>query len=390
MRASRQGRGTTPPSQPTPTIAPGKTHSRRKFVRVGAALVILTAGYFLGRYTWAQYHLAAVDRALATREYGAADARLNQALWAWEDESSRLLAARLSRRAGRFEEAIERLRAYRQDYPEGPAFDREVRFLRMEQGDLGTVNGGLDASLRRDTAADPVELEAALAGGAKASLAAFTSGETAVGGRAMPLVAKVLQAAELWLRLRPAAADQAQGLVWRGIARNCLNDRPGSLADLRAALELDPTLAEARLHLALVLILTEPEVAAEHLRVLLRQEHPDDIMVRMTLAWLARNTGRPDEARRLLDDVLAAQPRNAAALLERGSLAHDEGQLDDAERWLSRAYEASPDNPKVSFALAALLRAKGRGAEAQVYTDRFQRLDDERKRRSAPTAGPPK
>lgn len=372
-------------------VSAGTGVSVRKVVRIGVAVLVAIAVYEVGRYGWAVYQFGAAERALASRNSDAAETHLNRALRAWADEPSRLLAARVARRAGRYEEAVERLRLYRQEYPSGQSFDRELRFLRMEQGDPVLIERALNGCLIQDRSADPEELEAALVGGAKRSLAAFTRGETAVGGRAMPFVAKVLQAADLWLRLRPAAADQAQGLVWRGIARNCLNDRPGSLADFRAALELDPTLPEARLHLALVLTLTEPEVAAEHLRVLLAQEHPDDIMVRMTLAWLDRNTGRPDEARRLLDDVLAAQPRNAAALLERGSLAHDEGQLDDAERWLSRAFEVSPDNPKVNFALAALLRAKGRAGEAQRYTDRYLRLEEERLKRGepAPAPGPP-
>ena len=60
-----------------------------------------------------------------------------------------------------------------------------------------------------------------------------------------------------------------------------------------------------------------PREGADHLQHLLAQ-NPADPRIKYTLAGALRSVGRPDEARRLLDEVLASNPNNVATLLERG------------------------------------------------------------------------
>jgi Flp pilus assembly protein TadD len=69
-------------------------------------------------------------------------------------------------------------------------------------------------------------------------------------------------------------------------------------------------------------------------------------------------------------------------------MAVDAGQFDRAEEWLSRAQKLAPGDPRTNFALAACLRAAGRGDEAKAYHDRYLRIEDERRKQFEQVAPP--
>ncbi|MBV9919730.1 MAG: tetratricopeptide repeat protein [Pseudonocardia sp.] len=354
----------------------------------------LVGGYFLVPYVRARQHLAAAERALDDRDFATAKDRLEKYLATRPDDpTAHLLLARTARRAQKDDEAAALLGDARRRYPDDAPIKRESQLFRMQQGDLPEVNAALSEGLARPEAADPLALEAALVGGLKLLLPSFLEGETAAGGKAAPFLAKVNQGADLWLRARPGRADQVEGLVWRGLTRAYANDAPGAQADFRAALALDPAHHDARLHLAMAVLQESPREGADHLHQLLSQK-PADPRIKYTLAGVLRSVGRPDEARRLLDEVLATNPNNVATLLERGALATDQGELAAAERLLARAVALAPDDPKVNFALASCLRAAGRTAEAKTYQDRFLRIQDDRRKQmeqaGRPAPAPPR
>jgi len=343
------------------------------------ALVVV--GYFLGQHLRASYHLAAAERALDQRDFSEAKSRLDKCLALRPDDPTVfLLLARTARRAEKYEEAASQLTVARGKFPTDASLDRERFLLRMQQqGDWSEVEAALSECLARGDAADPLTLEAAIIGGLKPLLFAYAQIETLPGGKAFPFLLKVQQSTELWLRLRPNRPDQAQGLTWRGLTHAYANDKPKSLADFRAALELDPNHHDAQFQLAMSIFQESPLAAAGHLERLL-QNDPDDDPVKYSLALIYRNTGRPNDARRLLDEILVTQPDNLMALIERGSLAIDERQFDVAERHLLHAIALSPENPQANFVFAAYLRAAGRLAEAETYHKRFLRIQ----------GGPPK
>lgn len=90
--------------------------------------------------------------------------------------------------------------------------------------------------------------------------------------------------------------------------------------------------------------------------------------------------GRPDEARRLLHELLALDPVVRTRAYERtghrpdgdvaarqlGKLELDDGHIDDAERWLARAVQANPRDLEARYALAQAWRRLGRDAEAEA------------------------
>src|SRR5207253_59476 len=106
----------------------------------------------------------------------------------------------------------------------------------------------------------------------------------------------------------------------------------------------------------------DPYQAVEHLKAL-RQRHPDNIQVLFGLASGLRSLGKYEEARKLLDEILAAQPNEVSALLERGLVALDARQFDEAERWLRRALAQKPDEPDINYSLSECLRKAGKDTQ---------------------------
>jgi tetratricopeptide (TPR) repeat protein len=357
-------------------------------VLLGVTVLAVAGAFLLGRHLLAEKRFAAAERALDQRNFAEAQAQLSrcQSLRS-DDPDDLLLAVRIARRSRANEETDAQIRTYLQKYSRGAEIEREIRLFRTQQGSPREVDTALTEALGRGDAADPWELEAAVVGGIELMFAAFYRGDTVPGAPAYPFLQKVQGGANLWLQLRPAVPDQVEGLVWRGRMRAYSNDRVGGLGDFRAALVLDPEHRDARLQLALAVQQEAPVEAAGHLEIL-RKRYPDDGLVRYTLASLYRVTGRPEEARNLLDAILAAEPDSVLALLERGALAVDQGQLDRAEQCLVRAQKRAPEDPRTNFALSICLRAAGRPDEAKTFHDRSVRLVEERRKQFEQLAPP--
>src|SRR5205823_2483394 len=117
----------------------------------------------------------------------------------------------------------------------------------------------------------PLNLEAIIEGSLRAIAVGTELGQAADGPEIGPHVVRGREAVELWLRIRPANVDQAQGLVWRGAIAMLINEQAPGKADLRAAVERAPDLFEARLQRALAVETDDPQEAAGHLRVLLQR-----------------------------------------------------------------------------------------------------------------------
>ncbi|HUR27946.1 MAG TPA: tetratricopeptide repeat protein, partial [Planctomycetota bacterium] len=92
------------------------------------------------------------------------------------------------------------------------------------------------------------------------------------------------------------------------------------------------------------IVANDPATARVKLLAALSAE-PDHVGARVALAALARESGLPVEARRLVDEALARLPPNAAALNLKGLLALDDGKLDDAIAAFVAASKADPKDP---------------------------------------------
>jgi predicted Zn-dependent protease len=86
---------------------------------------------------------------------------------------------------------------------------------------------------------------------------------------------------------------------------------------------------------------------------------------------------RPDEARRLLEQVLAQEPHNGLALAERGRLALEYDSPAEAERWLRRAAAECPAERTVLYNLFQCLQRIGKQEEAAEIKAKFTALDSD-------------
>lgn len=91
---------------------------------------------------------------------------------------------------------------------------------------------------------------------------------------------------------------------------------------------------------------------------------PDPTWDTWQQAQLFFDAGQPTEAARLLDDVLAADPRSSAALELHARALYASAQLGRAETALRALLERHPDDGWAHLALARTLERQGRAAEA--------------------------
>src|SRR5438876_701000 len=113
-----------------------------------------------------------------------------------------------------------------------PALDRELKLLRLQRGELSVADPLVPQALDGPGGPDDAfVLEAYLIGALTALAPPPEFGRAFVGGPPPPEAARLLRAADRWLRLRDGKADQVQGLVWRGRVRALAGDYPDAVAD---------------------------------------------------------------------------------------------------------------------------------------------------------------
>ena len=191
--------------------------------------------------------------------------------------------------------------------------------------------------------------------------------------RAMDL-AHAQGALELWRERCTTPADQLQGKIWAGDIAIRKGEVGRAITAYREAVEADPGNDIARQRLAEILSRYEPAEALPHLEKL-RQKRPQDPTLRLHLARCKRGLGDYDEARELLDALLAENPQSVDVLLERGQLDLDLGNSAAAEPRLRRAVALEPNRRDPNLALARCLRLAGKDDQAKKFQDRVTQID---------------
>ena len=376
------------PRPPGAATAPGAPAAPAPRVRRRLALVVFVPLLALtGWGAWSLWRpdpLREVHAALDRRDFRAADDLLAKHLEANpNDRAALLLAARTARRGGDAGRAVDLLRNYARAFPADEAHDLELALIRVQNGSRAEGEKLFaEYSARPDSPDTPYVMEAQLEGGLRLN-AASPHDMVDLDGPGPAAVARLQQAAELWLRLRPSRADQIQGLIWQGRLYRFARQHAEGVAKLREAVALDPDHFDARLYLALALGEESPEESVRHLEALL-VHRPDARQVKFHLATIQRARGRAAEARRLLEEMVAANRDELAALIELGLLDLDEGKLADAEPRLRRALELGPDLTEPNLAMSRCLLLMGKPDEAAKYRKRASEVETARNARNAP------
>jgi tetratricopeptide (TPR) repeat protein len=320
----------------------------------------------LAREGWAAWQERAARRALGQERFEDAHRHIDRALRVRPNRSStNLLAARIARRRGAYDEAEQYLgrcqpRDGQRDGETGP-FQLEWLLLRCQRGEVDELSPELLAWVGRDHPDSAAILEA---------LASVYMRQA----RYM----EALRCLDRWMELAP---DSVRALDWHGWVCNQLDHRLQAISDYERALELDPKRASVRQRLAEILVESSQHAdAVPHLE-LLRQEQPDSPEVLVALARCRIVQSLHDEARALLGQVLDARPNHFEALLHLGKMELGRGQAAEAERWLRKALAVQPRDPDARYALLRSLQLqpkRQRDARKELETWKRDRRNRDR------------
>jgi tetratricopeptide (TPR) repeat protein len=98
--------------------------------------------------------------------------------------------------------------------------------------------------------------------------------------------------------------------------------------------------------------------------------------VQVQVARCQHRLGRTNQARKLLESVLAAHPDHGLALRTLGEIALMAGRLTEAEQWLRQAIRAAPADYQAQYSLVMALRRPGKEAEVKEQTAHMERLKE--------------
>ena len=355
----------------------------KKIIIVLTVMVIIGLGFAIGgmvAYDWlwgADYHLRAGEEALERRNYAQAEAHAALALESRpHNPEAHLLAARVARRAilpvlpgateglghsltvvsasrvGSYERAQEHLNDYKKLGGIPELFDLEQRLLRAQSGALAEEETDLQILIAEDSPETASILEALI----KGYLRSYR----------LPEAGTCL---DLWLENK----EDVQALLWRGWVHERLHHEIEAHKDYLRVLELDPNNMEAHRRLGEMLVSFRPKEAVQHF-TFLQQRQPADADVILNLARCRRTLGQPEETRQLVEQLLAYNPRNSPALIERGLLALSEDQTAQAEGWFRQALALEPYDRVANYQLLLCLERLGRKADAQQVKTKLDKI----------------
>ncbi|MCS6952777.1 MAG: tetratricopeptide repeat protein [Bryobacterales bacterium] len=186
-------------------------------------------------------------------------------------------------------------------------------------------------------------------------------------------------------QLNQARPDNA--LYWYWLARLDYDDQQFQTAAerLRRAIELQPGFVRAHDNLGLCLEALgrfEEAVASYQQAVRLnREQTPASPWPALNLGTLLLKLGRIEEAEPYLREAVRFGPRLAPARLRLGVLLEKRGAVEEAIQELRRAAELDPRSPDPHYALARLYRRQGDAAAAAAALAEFERLRKARRDR---------
>ena len=339
-----------------PAIEPVATRSpRRRWIYLLLVVGVIFTSGLLALFGWAHWQERLARQALSEERFEDAQKHVDMALRLRPGSAQlHLLAGRIARQRGAYSEAEQHLSRCGQVGGMSEALQLEWLLIRCQRGDVDELAPALLAAVDQHHGESAAILEA---------LAAVYIRETRY--------LEALRCLDRWVELVP---DSARALDLRGWVNNQLDHRGQAITDYELALQLQPNRSAVRLRLAEVLADSSrhPE-AVPHLEKL-RAADPENpaVLVLLARCWW-QGQGRMDDARSLLDSILAGQPNMAEAQLQRGQLELACGNYALAERWLRAAITQTPHDPEARYSLYLSLEGQdNKEQEAQQELAHWQ------------------
>jgi predicted Zn-dependent protease len=331
-----------------------RTLRRRLGLAAAAVALFALAAWLILTFTLPRYHWRAAEKALAQFHADEARTHLAPCLKAWPRNGEvHLFAARAARLADDSTAAREQLQEC-EGLGWSPDVALEWAMLHAQNGDVDKVEAYLRDKVDHDHP-DTVFIMDALARG-YIRLYRFNLAQITL---------------KRWLERQP---NSIQALLHRAHMWELIHNYQDAAADFRHILELDATNMDARLGLAnSLLAVAEPTEALPHLEEL-RRQHPDDPQVLVRLACCLNTLNRPDEAKTILDAVLATDPNLTPALQGRAQVALQQGNPEEAEEWARKAMALDPYDYQVNYLFYQCLKQCGKKKEAEEQNAKVEHI----------------
>jgi tetratricopeptide (TPR) repeat protein len=322
---------------------------------VGASIF----GYPRIRY---ERSLDSTRKELEARHLLNAQDKIDHGLRRWPDDLPfHFLAARCSRLRGNHAEAEKHLKLCEDDDELKGEVVLERALIRATRGDMGA-----EPELQKLVAEQNPEwgwiLEA-----------------IAEGHEKQYRLVEAVNCAEQWLQTQP---DFPPALRLKAEAVNLRAGPDEAIPLYLRALEKDRDFEEARYQLAQLLLdgrAKNVPAALSHFEILYRRR-PQNADYQVGYAIALVESGRADDARPIVEAILAQQPNLAVALLLRGRVAWMQDQPAEALPWLQKALERDQARAQTYFDLAQCLRRLGQEPEATEMAKRGTEAEKDARR----------
>jgi tetratricopeptide (TPR) repeat protein len=329
----------------------GLLRSRPGLAVLAGLCALLLPAWPVARHYWFQSDLREARRAFDLDLLADAGRHIERYLTRCPDDlEGHFLAARIDRLRTRFPEAHLHLEECKRLDGVTERFQLELLLMRAQGGELMAVEPGLLYCVEQKHSARLLILETL-------SLSYL---------KELRYVAS-LACLDKWLKEEP---DSVRALSWRGWVMENLHSKEDSRKDFERALELSPKHGMTRLRLINSLLADKDvRLATQHVDILEKAE-PENPGVIYALAQCRALQGRSEEARELLDKLLALQPENSPALHRRGRLASD---LHEQEKWFRKALAIDPSFAEARYGLyTCLQQQRNRNAEAAAELKTYE------------------
>jgi tetratricopeptide (TPR) repeat protein len=293
---------------------------------------------------------------MGLRDFAGAQQHFTQSLQVWSSSTDvHLKAARAARKAGDFEETEHLLRRCIDLGGDADAIYLEQLLVQVQRGRLSEAEPQLVNRVVQNHPESVAILEVL-------TLAHIQTYQ----------LAQALECLRHWVEREP---DRVEAWLLQAYVYERLRNPGEALSSYRRAVELDPDNDEARMKMAGQLVsanyVEEAFAQFEHLH----QKQGDTQAVLKGLAYCHRMMNQPEKARKLLEAVLADNPRDWQALAERGRLAMEDESPKQAEKWLRQASAIAPHESDISYSLCQCLRHLGKNKEAEDVLAGLQRVE---------------
>jgi tetratricopeptide (TPR) repeat protein len=179
---------------------------------------------------------------------------------------------------------------------------------------------------------------------------------------------------------RLAVAEPADAIPMYWLARLDYDDGQyaSAIRRLQSVVAQAPTFTRAHDNLGLCYeALNQPDEAIPHYREAVRLNRVDQApsgWPALNLGILLRTRGELDEAEKLFREALTNDQRLAAGYYQLGVLLEERGRMDEAVKTLRHATSVDAAYPQPYYALARIYRRQGHTDEAVAALATFQRL----------------